>query len=75
MSHIEKYKQYFTKEFLKEECKDQCNIIVKEAKCFDVAWKEWFDTGHEFAVRDKEYLDKGLDKILNFILIYVQRVD
>ena len=60
---------------LKEECKDQCNVTVKEAKCFDVAWKEWFDTGHEFAMRDKEYLDKGLDKILNFILIYVQKVD
>jgi len=59
---------------LKEECNDQCDITVKEANCFDVAWKEWFDSEHEFAVRDKEFLNKGLDKILNFILIYVKRI-
>ncbi len=58
---------------LKEECDDRCDITVKEAECFDVAWKEWFDTGHEFGLRDKEYLEKGLDKILNFILIYVKK--
>ena len=33
---------------------------------------EWFDTKHEFGIRDKEFLRKGLDQILNFILIYVR---
>ena len=47
--------------------------MVKEAECFDIAWKEWFDSGHEYGARDKEFLDKGLDKILNFILIYVKK--
>lgn len=58
---------------LKEECRDRCDIWVKEAECNDVAWKEWFDTGHEYAIRDKEFLDKGLRDILNFILIYVKK--
>ncbi len=58
---------------LKEECGDRCDITVKEAECFETAWKEWFDSGHEFGIRDKEFLEKGLDKILNFILIYVKR--
>ena len=61
------------KNLLKEECGNQCDIVVKEAECFDIAWKEWFDSGHEYGARDKEFLDKGLDKILNFILIYVKK--
>ena len=58
---------------LKEECGDRCDITVKEAECFDTAWKEWFESGHEYGIRDKEFLEKGLDKILNFILIYVKK--
>ena len=58
---------------LKKECGDSCEISVKEADCFDIAWKEWFDSGHEYGIRDKEILSKGLDKILNFILIYVRK--
>lgn len=61
------------KNLLNDECKDQYDIIVKEAECFDVAWQEWFDTGHEFGMRDKEFLEKGLEQILNFILIYVRK--
>lgn len=59
---------------LKKECGNQCDIVVKEADCFDIAWKEWFDSGHESGVRDKEFLDKGLYEILNFILIYVKKI-
>lgn len=58
---------------LKEECGELCDVTVKEAECFDVAWQEWFESGHEFGIRDKEFLDKGLDQILNFVLIYVKR--
>ena len=58
---------------LKEECGDRCDITVKEAECFDVAWQEWFESGHEYGIRDKEFLEKGLDKILNFVLIYVKK--
>ena len=60
-------------ELLKKECGSSCEISVKEADCFDIAWKEWFDSGHEFGIRDKEFLSKGLDEILNFILIYVKK--
>lgn len=58
---------------LKKECQERCEIVVKEAECFDIAWQEWFDTEHKFGIRDKEFLDKGLDKILNFVLIYVKK--
>ena len=58
---------------LKNECGDKCEITVKEAECSDVAWQEWFDTGHEYDIRDREFLRKGLDRIMNFVLIYVRR--
>ena len=58
---------------LKKECGNCCEIAVKEAECFDIAWQEWFDSEHEFGIRDKEFLQKGLDQILNFILIYVTK--
>lgn len=58
---------------LKDECKGSCAVEVKEAACYDVAWQEWFASGHEYGVRDKEFLDKGLYDILNFLLIYVRK--
>ena len=57
-------------ELLKTECGDKCDIAVKEAECFNIAWQEWFESGHEYAIRDREFLQKGLDRILNFVLIY-----
>ena len=60
-------------ELMKNECDETCDITVKEAECFDAAWREWFDTGHEYAVRDREFLRKGLDRILNFVMICVRK--
>ena len=58
---------------LKDECREQCDISVLEADCYDIAWQEWFQSGHEFGLRDKEFLDKGLYDILNFLLIYIRK--
>lgn len=58
---------------LKDECGDRCEVTVKEAECFDAAWQEWFDSGHEYGIRDQEFLSRGLNQILNFILIYVKK--
>jgi len=58
---------------LSEECGECCDIRVEEADCFADAWKDWFDTAHPFAVRDREFLEQGLEKILNFVLICVHK--
>ena len=58
---------------MKDECGDRCRIEVKEADCYDIAWQEWFESGHEYGIRDKEFLDKGLYDILNFLIIYVRK--
>ena len=61
------------KSMLEKECRDQCHISVLEAECYDEAWEDWFNTGHEYGIRDREFLSRGLDRILNFVLIYVQK--
>ena len=61
------------KSMLEKECRDQCRIAVMEAECYDEAWEDWFNTGHEYGIRDCEFLSRGLNRILNFVLIYVQK--
>jgi cyclopropane fatty-acyl-phospholipid synthase-like methyltransferase len=61
------------KELLEEECGNECRISVLEAECFDEAWNDWFQTGHEYGLRDQEFLSGGLDRVLNFVLMYIFR--
>ena len=61
------------KTLLEKECGNRCGISVLEAECFDEAWEDWYNTGHEYGIRDREFLSRGLDRILNFVLIYVRR--
>ncbi len=58
---------------LKRECGDLCRIEIREAECYDIAWREWFETGHEYGARDEAFLEKGLYDILNFLLIYARK--
>ena len=58
---------------LKHECGDRCRIEIREAECYDIAWREWLETGHEYGARDKAFLDKGLYDILSFLLIYARK--
>lgn len=44
-----------------------------ELECNEEAWEDWFETGHPYAIRDKEFYDKGLGSLLNFIGIVIQR--
>ena len=61
------------KDLLERECGNRRDISVMEAECFDEAWEDWFSTGHEYGIRDREFLSRGLNRILNFVLIYVRK--
>ena len=61
------------KALLEKECGNRCDIEVKEAECYDQAWEDWFNSGHEFGIRDREFLSKGLYQVLNFVLMYIHR--
>ncbi len=61
------------KSILEKECGDRCRVSVMEAECCGEAWEDWFNTGHEYGIRDREFLSRGLSRILNFVLIHVRK--
>ncbi len=62
------------KEHLTKNTNGEIKISVYEGDCVDLAWEDWYATGHEFALRDKEYLDQGIYELLNFVMVCIQRV-
>lgn len=40
---------------------------------FDLAWQEWFDTKHEYALNDKKYFDSMIKPFTNFVGIMVRK--
>ncbi len=61
------------KEHLRKGLKEDIQIKVSEGKCYDKAWEDWFRSGNPYGEKDKEYFDKGLDKLLNFVMIRIER--
>ena len=61
------------KTLLEKDCGNRCDISVLEAECCEASWEDWFSTGHAYGIRDREFLSRGLNRILNFPLIYVRK--
>ena len=61
------------KELLERECGSRCDITVLEAECCAEASEDRYSTGQKYGIRDREFLSRGLDRILNFPLIYVRK--
>lgn len=43
-----------------------------EMGCFDLAWEEWFATGHKFAVGDQRFFETLIQPYTCFVGIYVK---
>lgn len=61
------------KDLLQTGYENEITVEVWESRCHDKAWQEWFQSGHEYALSDKACLDKGLDKLTNFVMIAITR--
>ena len=44
-----------------------------ELDCTDLAWQEWFLSGHEFALRDQQFMQRGADKYINLIGMCIKK--
>ena len=44
-----------------------------ELECFFEAWEDWFASGHEYGIKDKEFFARGMDEYLAFIGLAIQR--
>ncbi|MDO5434732.1 MAG: GNAT family N-acetyltransferase [Clostridia bacterium] len=61
------------KNLFEKEGGDKITVNVSEADDPGSFWQDWFDTGHEYALRDREFLDRGLWNVVNFILVGITR--
>lgn len=41
--------------------------------CFDLAWEEWFASGHEYGSKDKHFFERGIGEYLSFVGLVIQR--
>lgn len=52
---------------------ENADVYVCESEQFDAIWNDWFQSGHEYAANDKEYLERGVADMLSFIFIVVRK--
>lgn len=50
------------------------SIQIEEMNTFEEAWQDWFDTQHEYAMRDQQFFNNGLNQYINFISIIVKKI-
>ena len=63
----------FLEEHLAKGCEAQIEICSYESAQFDLVWEEWTSSGHEYGIRDAEFLEKGLKEILNFVMLVIKK--
>ena len=71
-TYMFKTKEWWAKHMAKG-CEEQVEVKVYESAYFDLVWQEWCDSGHEYGIRDKVFLERGLKEVLNFVLIVVKK--
>lgn len=48
-------------------------ISAYEMENFERAWEDWFTSGHEFAVRDNEFFERGVNEYLNIVALVIRK--
>lgn len=54
---------------------DEGYEVVKDfdLDCFEEAWEDWFQSGHEYGSKDKEFFARGMDEYLSFVGLVIRR--
>ncbi len=54
---------------------DDFEVVMDiDLDCFDEAWNDWFESGHEYGIKDKKYFDRGMGEYLSFIGLVIKRI-
>ncbi|MCR5458312.1 MAG: methyltransferase domain-containing protein [Acetatifactor sp.] len=48
-------------------------VMDFDLDCFEEAWEDWFESGHEYGNKDKEFLARGMDEYLSFVGLVIRR--
>ena len=52
---------------------DIATVEVVELTSGDLAWQEWFASGHQYSAQDQAFFDRGIGQYLNFVGIAVTK--
>lgn len=44
-----------------------------DLQCFEAAWNDWFLSGHEYTLHDKEYFPKGVSRYLTTVGLIIKK--
>ncbi|MCQ2457522.1 MAG: GNAT family N-acetyltransferase [Clostridia bacterium] len=58
---------------LEKESAGKASVSVVTVPDPEPFWKDWYSTGHEYALRDREFLERGLGRVITFILMTVKK--
>ena len=61
------------KRHLAKNAEERIDIRVSEGDCYEQAWNDWFKSGNDYGSRDREYLERGLWDLLNFVMIGIRK--
>ena len=41
--------------------------------CYEDVWNDRYGSGHEYGIKDKTFMDRGMERYLSFIGLVIQR--
>ena len=48
-------------------------VMDLDLDCYEEAWNDWFVSGHEYGIKDKAFMDRGMWGYLSFIGLVIQK--
>ncbi|MCR4640684.1 MAG: methyltransferase domain-containing protein, partial [Lachnospiraceae bacterium] len=48
-------------------------VMDLDLDCYEEAWNDWFASGHKYGIKDKAFMERGMDRYLSFIGLVIQR--
>ena len=59
---------------IKQGVEGQVEVTVMESERYNDIWNDWYQSGHEYAMQDKVFMDRGVAEMMNFVLLMVKKL-
>ena len=72
----EEYTLFHSCEWWKQTIGDHEEIAsaeFTELSCGDLAWREWFESGNKYALRDREFFEKGVGRHMTLVGMTIRK--
>ncbi len=59
---------------IRQGAEDKIAVKVMESERYNDIWNDWYQSGHEYAMQDKEFMDRGVAGMMNFVMLVVKKL-